>query len=116
MDLARASDAAILAVVDPIMDNLMEASTASDYARHVRDFTPRLRDRLPQDAFECICKDYQAARGFFGARECMAIFRRPDSVAVIWRQAFTRVAGEYVAELVLVQDGDRYRVDHVMVF
>jgi len=35
MDLAQKSDAEILAVVDPIMDNLMDASTAIDYDRHV---------------------------------------------------------------------------------
>ncbi|WP_154662499.1 hypothetical protein [Solimonas flava] len=36
MDLSRRSDADILAVADPIMDNLMQASTAIDYERHVR--------------------------------------------------------------------------------
>jgi hypothetical protein len=116
MQLTRKSDADILAVVEPIMDNLMDASTAIDYPRHVRDFTARLRGMLPEDALRAICADYPASRGFFAEREFVALFRRTDSIAVVWRQRFTKAAGDFVAELVLVEQGDRYLVDHVMVF
>ena len=116
MDLAQHPDAAILAVVEPIMDNLMDASTAIDYERHVRDFTERARSVLPGSIFETVCRQYQAGKGRFAGRTLVGIFRRPDSVAVVWRQAFTVAPGEFVAELVLVQQDGRYRVDHVMVF
>ncbi len=116
MKLTEASDAQILAIVDPIMDNLMAASTAIDHARHVRDFTPRLRARISPEQLEAICRDYQGKRGFFAQRTLVAVFRRPDSIAVVWRQSFTKAAGEYVAELVLVEQDGRYLVDHVMVF
>ncbi len=116
MDLAQQSDAEILAVADPIMDNLMDASTAIDYERHVRDFTERAKSVLPRERLERICHDYQRTKGFFGKREFVAIFRRPDSVVIVWRQWFTRQPGEFVAELVLVRQNNQYRVDHVMVF
>lgn len=116
MDLAQKSDAEILAIATPIMDNLMDASTAIDYERHTRDFTDRARSVLSKERFQSICKHYQSTRGFFANREFVAVFRRPDSVAVVWRQWFTRQQGEYVAELVLVRQGNRYLVDHVMVF
>lgn len=116
MDLARKSDAEILAVANPIMDNLMDASTVIDYARHVRDFTDRAKSVLPEARLKAICEQYQSAKGLFAEREFVAIFRRPDSVAVIWRQAFTNAPGQYVAELVLVEQGGKCLVDHVMVF
>lgn len=116
MDLVQKTDAEIMVVVDPIMDHLMDASTTIDYAAHIRDFTERLRSVLSEDAFKCICSEYQETRGFFAERELIAIFRRPDSVAVVWRQAFTKAPGEFVAELVLVERDGRYLVDHVMVF
>lgn len=116
MNLARKSDAEILKVADPIMDNLMDASTAIDYDRHVRDFTPRAKSVLTREALQSICEHYQATKGFFGKREPVAVFRRPDSVAIIWRQQFTKQEGDFVAEMVLVQSGGRYLVDHVMVF
>ena len=116
MDLTQKSDAEILAVVNPIMDNLMDASTAIDYERHIRDFTDRAKSVMPKERLQSICNEYQSTKGFFGKREFVAAFRRPDSVAVVWRQSFTKQAGEFVAELVLVQSGGRYLVDHVMVF
>lgn len=116
MDLAEQSDQGILAIANPIMDALMNASTARDYDCHVRDFTDRARAAPPKDRFEVVCAAYQADKGFFTGREFVAVFRRPASIAVVWRQGFSRQAGEFVAELVLVQAGDRYLVDHVMVF
>jgi hypothetical protein len=116
MDLAKKSDEEILAVADPIMDNLMEASTAIDYERHTRDFTERAKSVLSKSALESICKQYQSTKGFFAKREFVAAFRRPESVVVVWRQAFTKAPGEFVAELVLVQQDGKYLVDHVMVF
>lgn len=116
MDLSRCSDADILAVADPIMDSLMQASTAIDYEQHVRDFTERARGALPEAAFRRICEAYQAECGTFAGREFVALFRRPGAVAVIWRQSFTRAPGEYVAEMLLVERQGRLLVDHVMVF
>lgn len=116
MVLAEKTDQDILDVVDPIMDNLMDASAAMDYERHVRDFTDRAKGALSPEAFECICSEYQRVKGFFAKREFVAVFRRPESVAVVWRQHFTKAVGEFVAELVLVQRNGKYLVDHVMVF
>ena len=116
VNLTTQSDTEILAIVRPIMDNLMDASTAVDYDRHVRDFTERAKRMLSRERLQSVCAEYQSTKGHFAQRDVVAIFRRPNSIAVIWRQAFTRQAGEFVAEMVLVQDGDRYLVDHVMVF
>ena len=116
MELAQKSDTEILAVATPIMDNLMAASTAVDYERHIRDFTDRLKDRLSKEQLKWICQDYQSSKGYFADREFVAVFRRPDSVAVVWRQRFTEQPGDFVAEMVLVQQDGEYRVDHVAVF
>ena len=43
MPLTEKSDRDILAVADPIMDNLMEGSTAIDHEQHTRDFTDRMK-------------------------------------------------------------------------
>jgi hypothetical protein len=115
MDLENKSDAEILAIADPIMDNLMEASTAIDHERHVRDFTDRLKAIVTKDYLERVCRQYQTEKGFFGARELVAIFRRPGSIAILWKQQFSNLPGDYVAEMVLVQRGSRYLVDHVFV-
>ena len=43
MSLTKVTDAEILAIVEPLMDNCLGGSTERDHAKHVRDFTDRLR-------------------------------------------------------------------------
>lgn len=115
MKLSQESDEAILAVATPIMDNLMDASTVIDYQRHVRDFTERARSSLSKDSLRAICNHYQSTKGLFAGREFVAVFRRPESVSVVWRQRFTKHPGEFVAQLVLVEQDGEYKVEYVMV-
>ena len=116
MRLAEKSDDEILAVVTPIMDNLMQASTEIDHAKHVRDFTPRLKQVVTAEHLDKVCRRYQAEWGFLDRREVVAIFRRRDSIAVVWKQWCTGSNDEFVAELVLVEDGGKLLVDHVVFF
>lgn len=91
MRLAEKSDREILAVAGPIMDNLMEGSTTIDHDKHTRDFTDRMKRIVTKEYLETVCRTYQAERGYFAKREC-------------------------VAELVLMENESRYLVDHAMVF
>ena len=116
MELARRSDEAILAVVNPIMDNLMAASTEIDHARHVRDFTDRLKAIVTPKKLDEMCHRYQEKWGYLDKREFVAIFRRKNSIGVVWKQWCTKTDDEFVAELVLVEDKGRYLVDHVVFF
>jgi hypothetical protein len=113
--LSTKSDAEVLAIAGPIMDNLMDASTAIDYERHVRDFTDRAKGTLTAERLRTICEAYQREKGFFGEREFLAILRRPQSVLLLWTQRFTKAQGTYLAEMVLVERNGAVQVDHVMV-
>jgi hypothetical protein len=116
MKLARRSDEDILAIANPIMDNLMAGSTEINHAKHTRDFSDRLKAIVSEAYLQAVCQRYQAEWGYFADREFVAIFRRPASVAIIWKQCCTKQAGEFVAELVIVEENSRYLVDHAMVY
>ena len=116
LSFEKMTEQQLWAIANPIMDNLMDASTQIDHARHVRDFTERLKAIVTPDYLQCVCQQYQTEKGYFTTRTPVAIFRRPDSVALVWKQSFTKAPGEFVAEMVLVHRNGRYFVDHVMVF
>jgi len=103
-------------IADEMMDNLMSGSTAINHAMHTRDFTPRLLAMVTPEYLACVCHAYQQEKGYFAQRERVALFRRPNSIAFIWKQYFTQQAGDFVAEMVIVNQNDRFLVDHVMVF
>ncbi len=116
MKLSRESDTDILSVADPIMDRLMEGSNRIDHAMHVSDFTERLKSMVSEEGLERMCKDFQSRFGLFSRRELVAVFRRDDSVAIVWRQFATESDNEFVADLVLVERDGRYLVDHALVY
>lgn len=64
---------------------------------------------------EYLHKVYQIEKGYFTNREVVAVFKRPDSVAIAWKQSITKEKGVFVAEMVLVERENRYFVDHTMV-
>lgn len=116
MNFEKMSDQQIWEIANPIMDNLMNASTHIDHVRHVRNFTERMRTIVTPEYLQHVCQQYQSEKGYFSERVPVAVFRRPNSVAMVWKQSFTKVPGEFVAEMVLVHQNGRYLVDHAMVF
>jgi hypothetical protein len=115
MSLESMSDSQIFAIANPIMDNLMEACTAIDYERHVRDFAPRAKSVVTPEHLRRVCEHYQRKKGFFARREAVAVLKRPDAAAVVWKQWFTKAPGEFLAEMILVERDGKFLVDHVMV-
>lgn len=116
MNFEDMSDQEILAIATPIMDNLMEASTRIDYEAHIRDFTDRMKRIVTKAHLQQVCEQYQAEKGYFSERQLVAVFKRPDSAAIVWRQSFTKAKGAFVAEMVIVYHHGRYLCDHAMVF
>jgi hypothetical protein len=116
MNFEKMSEKEILEIANPIMDNLMDASTHIDHERHIRDFTDRMKNIVTEDYLQKICKSYQSEKGFFSERIPVAVFKRPDSAAIVWKQSFTKAKGEFVAEMVLVHHNGKYMCDHAMVF
>jgi hypothetical protein len=116
MNFEEMTDQEIIDIANPIMDNLMDASTEIDHARHVADFTDRIKNICTEEHLQKVCEKYQRELGYFSDRELVGVFKRPDAAAIIWKQLFTKAKGEYVAEMLLVHDGERFLVDHVMFF
>jgi hypothetical protein len=116
MALDTMTDAELLQLIDPMMDNLMDASTRIDHAAHTRDFSDRLKDIVTPEYLVRVCQKYQEEKGFFAEREFLFLLRRPEAVAVLWKQRFTKAPGDFVAEMLVVEREGRLLIDHVMVW
>ena len=116
MNFQEMSEEEILDIANPIMDNLMDASTEINHEKHTRDFSERMKNIVTKEYLEEACKQYQSEKGFFKEREFIAVCKRANSAAIIWKQSFTKAQGEFVAEMVLINVNGKYRVDHAMVF
>ncbi len=116
MSFEEMSEKEILDIANPIMDNLMDASTKINHEMHVRDFTERMKAIVTKDYLQKVCEQCQSEKGFFSERKSVAVFKRPNSAAIVWKQSFTKAKGEFVAEMVLVKQDGKYLCDHAMVY
>jgi len=116
LKLVNKTDDEILQALNPIMNNLMDASTQIDYKRFVRDFSQRMKNLTTEKTLQDICKDYQSKKGFFTKREFVCLFKREDSIAIIWKQNFSKIKGDFVAEAVFIEEQGKVVVDHAFVF
>ena len=107
----------ILMLVEPLMSNMMDGSTEINHAKHTRDFTERMRHIVTPEHLRWVCEDYQTKWGLFEQRQFVALFRRTESVAIIWRQSCSRRSSdERVAEAVFIMKDGRIMIDHAMVY
>lgn len=103
MSLFSLSDQELIQVATPIMNNLMEGSTQRDWVKHTKDFTDAARNTLSEQELIRQCDAYQASHGDFSDRELMGVVRHPRYISFYWKQRMTKVAGEYMALLSLVE-------------
>ena len=115
MNWLEMSESEVLAIANPIMDNLMQASTDIDHERHVRDFTDKLKAIVTKENLEAQCKEYQVKLGYFTEREFVGVFRKETDVAIFWKQRYTKSSGEHIAFLRLVSVDGKIFVQNVSV-
>ena len=99
-------------IANPIMDNLMDASAQIDHEKHVQDFTDRLKNIVTKENLQEMCEEYQKEKGLFSERSLLSVLRRSDSAIITWKQKFTKINGEYLAETVLANKKGQFLVDH----
>ena len=59
MKLALQSDDEIRAIIEPMIDRMLEGSTQRDHAAHVQDFTARLKVIVTEENLARQCESYQ---------------------------------------------------------
>jgi len=115
MNWLQMTNEEVLAIADPIMDSLMQASTDIDHEKHVRDFSEKLKEIVTKENLEQQCKKYQKELGYFSEREFVGIFRKESDVRVFWRQWYTKSGNEFVAFIHLVENNGKIEIVNVSV-
>ena len=115
MNWLEMSEDEILNIANPIMDNLMQASTDIDHERHVRDFSERLKKIVTKENLEQQCNSYQKELGYFSDRELMGVVRRDADVRIFWKQWYTKSKNEYLAFIHLIENNGKIEVVNVSV-
>ena len=103
----------ILSIVEPMMDNCLEGSNEGDHAKHVRDFTDRLKNVVTPENLksQLSCRP----RGFFTSREFVCLFRKKNNVGIVWRQFLSTTDDEFVNHAIFVELENEIFIDHCLI-
>ena len=109
------SEKEILDIANPIMDNLMQASTEINHEMHIKDFSQEMKEIVTKENLEKQCKEYQRELGYFSKREFVGIFKKENDVRIFWRQWYTKSKNEFVAFIQLVERDNKIEVVNAIV-
>lgn len=113
MNFLEMDDERILGIVDPIMDNCLNGSNENNHAKHVRDFTERMRNIVTPENLKMQLSHEPLA--FFTNREFVHLFRRQSSIGVVWKQYISTNNDELMNQAIFVEKDGEILIDHCMV-
>jgi len=83
MNFLEMDEEKILSIVDPILDNCLKGSNENNHAKHVKDFTERMRNIVTLENLKMQLS--HEPRAFFTNRKFVHLFRRQSSIGVVWK-------------------------------
>ena len=113
MNFLEMDDERVLGIVDPIMDSCLNGSNENNHAKHVRDFTERMRNIVTPENLKMQLS--HEPRAFFTNREFVHLFRRQSSIGVVWKQYISTNNDEFMNQAIFVEKDGEILIDHCMV-
>jgi hypothetical protein len=113
MNFLEMDDERVLGIVDPIMDSCLNGSNENNHAKHVRDFTERMRNIVTPENLKMQLS--HEPRAFFTNREFVHLFRRQSSIGVVWKQYISTNNDELMNQAIFVEKDGEILIDHCMV-
>ncbi len=114
--LSALSNEEILAIAEPLIQNMIAGTVEIDYEKHTRDFTEDLKGYVTKDAFEEQVALLQNELGHFSEKKFVEIFRKKEKVSIIWKQSLSKTEDEFMNELTLIEQDGHYRVANTFLY
>jgi len=103
----------ILGIVEPLMQNCLEGSNESDHAKHVRDFTDRMKNIVTPEELKRQLSGKPRIR--FTNRQFLNLFRRRNSIGIVWKQSTSSSDDELINQAIFKEVDGRVLIDHCMI-
>ena len=113
MQFVEMEEEDILRIVEPIMDSCLNGSNEDNHAKHTRDFTERMRKIVTPENLRLQLS--KKPRVFFTERKFIKLFRRQDSIGIIWKQFISTSNDELMNQAIFVERNEQIFIDHCMI-
>ena len=113
MNFIELPESEILRIVEPKMDNCLAGSNEDNHAKHTRDFTERMKRIVTHENLKLQLT--QEPRVYLTDRKFIHLFRRQNSIGVIWKQSVSSSNDELMNQAIFVERNEKILIDHCMI-
>ena len=113
LNLPNLSEDEILSMVEPIMDSCLEGSNEGDHKKHTKYFTNRMQSIVtPEELKRQLSIEPKI---YWTKREFVCLFRRSDSVGIVWKQKTSSSNDELINQAIFKEVEGKILIDHCMI-
>ena len=100
MNFVEMEENEILRIIEPMMDNCLRGSNEDNYAKYTKDFTKRMKKIVTLKNLKLQLSI--EPRAFFTQRKFIYLFRRKNSIGIIWKQFISSSKDELINQAIFV--------------
>ncbi len=93
------NDKQVRAVADPLLDNLLAAFNAGDYAKYSRDFDTTLMEMMPKEKFQKARDELLKKIGKYQSRQYLGFLQPNKQTSVLWKGKFSNAEGDILIKM-----------------
>ena len=101
MSILTKTDEEILAIAEPIWDNMVAGVNEVDCDKLTRDFSVTLKQSYPCKELKAYCEKNQTSYGQLTQRKLLGCIRREQGVTVMWTHKREKAAGDVLGHVTL---------------
>ena len=113
MNFVDMTNEQILHIVEPVMDNCLTGSNEGNHSKHVKDFTERMKNIVTPENLKIQLS--REPRLKFTRRNFIHLFRRQESIGIIWKQYISTSSDELMNQAIFIEMQGRILIDHCMI-
>ena len=110
MNLLEKSDDEIIAIANPIWDNLVKTSNMKDYGGFTKDFSSQMLYGANEVELGKQWANNKLLTSLVENNEVFGCLRRDQFVTILYKQTSKTLPGEFLGRLVLGIEGDEVKV------
>ena len=111
MNFSKHTDAEILSIANPFLDNIIDASNEINYEKFSKDLSKNMKNTFSEADF---IQQQTAFKTKFGEmikeREFIRCLRHNQSVSVLWVTRFEKIGGEVLAALQIDEEDGEMKI------
>jgi hypothetical protein len=104
------SDEEIIALAEPLLQNMLDGGYALNYSKFSRDFSHGMRSTIPEDLFAEQSIAVNRARGQCVSRQPLGVLRKNKTALIVWSAHFDKSNDDMLVQLKVTYDDGKLAI------